>query len=249
MSSHDGLRTIQIRGDFPAVVSTAGRVRWAAGPPLPSDVRARVAGCMATLRREHIPVLDVELGVTYPLVRIVPACWWRELRDGSGGTPHARVAPIETDAGWVYGVQVAAASLLEMSAAQREGLLAHEYQHYVWMTLQAHDAMRADAGSIGTDIPGYDHSFEAYEAADKVVAVDDTWLSPRLAELARAIESQARTAAKTRLTSAILENWVQADLPIEKYVEGYNFAVNAFLLDEEIIRRAESNARKSQWVN
>src|SRR5688572_29694265 len=118
------------------------------------DVAARIAGAAQHLRREIVPTLTKHLGVTFPFVLVKRVCWLHKLGDGTGGMVKARMGPLGLpDGTGIWAIQVSAVALLEYSDDLMAGLLAHEFLHYVWFTLES-------AEQVGEDLDLADDSFE-----------------------------------------------------------------------------------------
>ena len=171
--------------EFRDFINATGRVIVLPSPeqPLPLDVRVRVADQARWLRREKIPALDAEIGHLFPLVVIHPSCWTRLSADGTPGIlSHARVGPFETSAGTVFAVHVAAASLLAFERELFDGVLAHEFPHYVWFSLRVIDAARAGMETVDLNVRGYSESItnvQKYRRLDKQLAVPASANGPK----------------------------------------------------------------------
>jgi hypothetical protein len=212
--------------------------------PLPLDVAATLAGRVRWLRRE-VEVLDAEIGVKYPPVEIVPVFWLHELRDGTMGDVPGRVTPRPYDTSNRYVVQIAAPALLEYGDDFIVGVLAHEFLHVVFDTLNVAHRAQANPSVRTIRRPGekeYAGSWSDYRRIDAEWQVEPgTWLTPRLqrlAALAEAIGAAFVDAAVARIKS----NWIDKGLPVERI--DLKFEVHGIALDPAIIERAAVLATK-----
>lgn len=212
------------------------------------SVRARIAGEVQWLRRELIPRLDAELGVSFPPVIVFQECWRNEKEKGFGpGFALGRVAPFPFDGCHWFTVQLPAASLLSFQRDLVEGVLAHEFLHYVWWSLGVQRAHATGAVTLEQDIPGYlDGSADDYQRLDRTQAVEASqWLSERLQVLVRRIENSDSREVMAGL-QRIQTDWVNKDLPVVSLVD-LRFHVDGLLAtDKNLMEVAQRSERGHQ---
>lgn len=208
------------------ILRKLGRVRVEFEAGIPLSLRPAFRKRAAWLR-DLLPRLDDELGVAYPLVLVDPAVLRAKLDDGNTTTLHAAVGPFATSWGVLWSVRLSAATLLGLSEELIEGLLGHEFKHYINSSLM-------HSGDF--TIENYAENLEQYRRLDAQVAVPNTWLSPRLASLtARIDDPNDPWSAEWQLWA--IDHW----LPVGGLVRSIDLNFNvkgALRLDDAIVRRA-----------
>jgi hypothetical protein len=204
---------------------------------LPLDVAATLAGRVRWLRGV-VARLDAELGITYPPVEIVPALWFDQLADGTRGDVPGRVVPRPSGDSHRYVVQVTAPALLEYGDDLIEGVLAHEFLHVVFNTLEIVRRAEADPSlrRIDTVNEAYTKSWSDYRRLDAEWQVDPTgWLTPRLQRLASSVDDDNNPALRAAI-ARIVSHWIGNDLPVTK--PDLHYSVDGITIDFEIVDRA-----------
>jgi hypothetical protein len=206
--------------------------------PLPIPTRATIAAIVQQLRRETIPRFEYELGVPCPFIAIFPVCWFRRLADGSEGITHGQVGPHDTGSSlWIYAIRIPASSLLTLDAELVEGVLAHEFLHYAWETIELHRRNIID-GQTNVDftMPDYHTDHSNYLRLDRKQRVEPAdWLPPRLAALAARVENhndEGMKAARARLEYAAAAGVPPCQSPTDYSLDG------RFALDGHVLARA-----------
>lgn len=216
--------------DFP-------RVSILKEPKLPLEVAAAVAGRAGWLRHA-VEAIDVELGLKYPPIEIVPVFWLHELRDGTSGNVPGCVMPRPWEAFNRFTVQITAPALLEYGDDLIRGLLAHEFLHVVYETLEVvrtSESSASDGTARKSSQQEYEESWAHYRRIDADWQVDaGGWLSARLQRLAALVEREDGpvSAAIARIKST----WVDNGLPVEKI--DLKFEAHGIAVDTAIIERA-----------
>ena len=116
-------------------------------PALPLDVAAALFRRVRWLRLD-LETIDAELGLRFPPVEVVPVCCMRTLRDGTRRNVVGRVRLRPCGGVDRFTVQLPAPVLLEYPDDLIRGILAHEFLHVVYWTLEV--ARFAEANPGGT---------------------------------------------------------------------------------------------------
>jgi hypothetical protein len=224
--------------DFTALIGRLKRVQVEHCADLEVGVAAQIAGRTRWLRHTCIPRFDAELHVTFPLVVIKPVCWFHELGDGSSGMVKGRVGPFQTVNGAVWAVELSCVVMLEYSDAMIEGVLAHEFLHYVWLTKEMAAQAENGANKIDLGSDAYVKDYTHYRRIDANRAVHaDKWLTSRLLDLMTAIEASESSLIRTA-HARIAKNWIEPRLvPVERLDPTFSYD-GTFVLDEELMRQA-----------
>lgn len=219
--------------------AVSGRVRVERRSGIGTDVRVRMAAAAQTLRHTVLPRLDSELGVTFPLVSIAPVCWFHQMADGDGGLVSGRVGPLACGDRFVFGVLVCATPLLEYPEPLIEGVLVHEFLHYVWWTRRVEAAQRGGEATIDLSNDGLYRDYAYYRQHDGDRAADpSTWLSARLRFLLGQVEDENSPELKAA-RERVAVKWVKPGL-LDVEPVSLQFAVNGtFVLDEQILSKSE----------
>jgi hypothetical protein len=214
---------------YAAVMHKSGRVKV-----LKSDIglSSRIESRAKWLRRKCLPRLDDELGVSFPLVVVHPVLWRFSLQ-GAEGTAHGGVKPFLTAAGNVIAVHLSAASLLAYPDRLVDGILAHEFLHYVWITGQI------ASGQTDLCADNYSGDFAQYVARDRLDAADPTeWLTERLKQATSTVEQGPDDHAARWM----VKHWAQAGAPVEMLEVGFS-AEGEYLLDATIVDRLRGDTQ------
>jgi hypothetical protein len=201
--------------------------------PLPGSVAAALKR-QATVLEGRLQQLDAELGLAYPPVDVLPVF----LRvPGEARVVHARVilksfADINR-----FRVEMLAPSLISLADNEDllDGILAHEFLHYVWLTVAA---MQAALGPLDSRALKHDDNYpENYEALDHARQVPpEGWLTPRLQRLMMRAEDETSDECHS-LDQSIIDDWVLCDLPSSPLSPDFEFR-DKLVVDEGIFKRA-----------
>ncbi len=204
-------------------------------------LRAHLLPRVRTLR-EIVPRLDRELGLSVPPIEVVPECWHQSPADGNTGFAHASVFPSDRSAVRVFTVRMSGASLVAFDDDLIQGILAHEFLHYVWDTIKL--ASRISGASETVDLMDheYDTSFDSSRERDVLLQVNpDEWLSPRLIQLCKRAEDSDDPAVDKAMEALV--RWYQEGLPTTAVDTGYRTR-GRFCLDDRVVARAHELASR-----
>jgi hypothetical protein len=188
-------------------------------------------------------------GLTFPMVVIQPTAWYHDLGPGGRGLAKACVKPyVLSDEGAVMAVHLSAVVALEFHDEWMiEGLLAHEFLHYVWTTVEIHKRFGAGQTVIGDWYrDGYDNNWNDYKLGDKELqAPAESNLSKRLIELMTTFEDSTNrdvAAANQR----IYDGWVKTrKLVIERLESRFQYSGTIFV--DETLKEASCRATVARF--
>jgi len=185
-------------------VTGVGRVTVKPSPirPLPWSVAAALKR-QASVLEGRLQQLDAELGLAYPPVDVLQV-FWRV--PGEARVVHARVILKSfADINW-FRVEMLAPSLISLADNEDllDGILAHEFLHYVWLTLAA---KQAALGHLDVRALKHDGNYpESYEALDHARQVPpEGWLTPRLQRLMMRAEDETSDECRS-LNQSIIDD-------------------------------------------
>ncbi len=216
------------------------RVRHDKSRPLPMAIRQDLKRHADALG-ERLPALDTEIGIYYPPIE-VPSIAWTSY-DAAGrlmSMPLARFLPLQFGKTYRLAVEVSPAALLAFGGSQLlDGVLAHEFLHYIWTTIHY---LKKGSGLIPADSPESLEAenvadYEDYKRKDKALQVSpEEWITERLADLVN--RAEASEAAEMRfIQSSMVDTWVKKDLPVEPI--DMRFSLKGMLdLDSAVIAKA-----------
>jgi hypothetical protein len=167
----------------------------------------------------------------FPLIIVEPRLYSRRLDGGQTATAHAAALPLTIGSDVVFGVRLCAPSLLAHKSEVIEALLAHEFLHYVWMTVSK------TPNSLLDHYPGSD--WATYEVEDaRAAAAQERWLSPRLSAAASDLH-RALDADWDVFSREWNRNWASAGFATELIESLEVRARGNLVLDEAVQRRHE----------
>ena len=135
------------------------------------------------------------------------------------------------------GVEISGASIRVLSDELIQGVLAHEFLHYVHATLSIHQSRHSGSVAIGPGV-GYLNNWSTHRRHDASTQVSpEEWLSKRLAGLAERIEDDSSIEI-TEALSWLWTGWVEADYPVERGVRQIDEPQLTMVIDEDSIARA-----------
>ncbi len=215
----------------------AGVGRVTVKPSLIGPLRGSVTAALkrqATVLEGRLQQLDAELGLAYPPVDVLPVFWQVP---GEARVVHARVILKSFTDINRFGVEILAPSLISLADNRDllDGVLAHEFLHYVWLTIAA---KQAALGHLDHHAPKHDDNYpENYEALDHARQVPpEGWLTPRLQRLMMRAEDETSDECRS-LDRSIIDDWVLCDLPSSPLSLDFEFG-GKLLVDESILERA-----------
>jgi hypothetical protein len=171
------------------------------------------------LRRECIPRLDAELQTDFPLVVIHPTAWVMTTDDGRHGITYAYMGPFAIEPALaVFAIHLSGAAAIAMGETLIEGLLIHEWLHYVWSSLRGLEG-EAKPGAVQEPVDltaeGLFTTAASYEAVDRTIGVAvELWLTNRLQNLLRRADDN-QDAGIVDGQRHIVAAWMQLGLPVE----------------------------------
>ncbi len=222
--------------DFAQELARRGRVSIRGGNmALRAHLLPRIRGL-----RDIVSQLDHELGVSVPPIEVVPECWHQSLGDGSAGFAHASVFPVERDSVRVFSVRMSGASLAAFDDDLIQGIIAHEFLHYVWDTITFGSKVSEGSGTMDLMVHEYETTFDSRRERDVLLQVDpDEWLSPRLIRLCRRAEDSKDPAVDTAMEALV--RWYEDGLPATTVSTGYATR-GRFCLDDRVVAKAREIA-------
>jgi hypothetical protein len=220
-------------------IARIGRVKLVEFPGVldAATVRAAIQGSERIAKR--ISEIDAEIGFTYPPIEILPRCLVTSWEDFVFGRTAFRT--FEKQAYMV--VQLSTPTILAFSDQQLDAVLAHEFLHYVWSTI---DFMLAagptiDGIAISKTVDkhvNYLKSEGSYEALDlQQQAKDSHWLTARFLDLHRKISGAGKHQLITNSALDVFRDWVQRGYPTERVDPEYRYQ-GPLTLDDRLIARA-----------
>ena len=220
--------------ESPDDITRVRLIKPSAGP-LAEFLGARLFARTQTLRG-RVADLDRELGFRYPTIEIIPVCF-RTSAD-KDAVVFARTTYRCFEGTTRIVVQVSALTIVGFSDDEVDGVLAHEWLHYVWQTIEFAKAVRptptGDLISSPNDSTNDAVSFDEYTRDDSQRQVEDSsWLSERLARLCRRITHSGPG------ESGLLayREWLRLGYPTEMMSLSHRFT-GSIDLDETLVARA-----------
>jgi hypothetical protein len=216
--------------DYLALVSKLRRVRRETKTLLPAGLNAQLLGRIEWLRRTVLR-LDTELGVTFPLIVVGTAFRQHSFPDGSTGIVHSAVGPFPSKWGAVWSVWLNPASLIALEEEAIEGVLAHEFLHYVW------ESIRTSEGLMDSTTDALDRDYAYYKGRDQEAMVTEShWLTPRLWSLKARAEAIDASLEGAQLRDWILNEWKPVGAAVELIDPRYKCA-GKIMVDEDLVAR------------
>lgn len=216
-----------------------GRVRLVGFPDsLPPSLVRRIRERSEFLAN-RIDNLDAEIGFTYPPIEITPRCI---VGPWEGHVVFARKSfRTFNETGYII-VQISAPSILAFSADRIDAILAHEFLHYVWDTINFLSYATEINGVLVSNVidehPDYMKSEESHDVLDSErQAVDVNWLPMRLVELHRRLSGPNKNLFIKPSMLEVFEKWLRRAYPTEKIDPDYRYR-GPLNLDDALVARA-----------
>jgi hypothetical protein len=225
---------------FKDEIVKVGRVRLFGFPGQLDSSMAHTIRERSELLAKRINDVDAEIGFTYPPIEILPYCI---LTPWEGDVIFARKSFRNLEEEGYIVVQLSAPTILAFPDEQLDAILAHEFLHYVWDTINFLSA--AAPGTQGVLVstpedkhPDYMKSSESYEAIDlDQQAVDSDWLPARLVVLYRRLSGSKKDLFIEGCMLDVFREWLRRGYPTKKLDPDYRYK-GPLNLDEAVIERA-----------
>lgn len=218
-----------------------GRVRLIEFPGKLDPSMIRTISERSELLEKRINDIDAEIGFTYPPIEILPRCI---LTPWGGDVIFAQKSFRRfAEEGYIV-VQLSAPTILAFTDERLDAILAHEFLHYVWDTINFLSAATPEAEGILVsrtidEHPDYMKSSESYPGLDSdQQAVDLDWLPARLVVLCRRLSGSEKDLFIESQMLDVFREWLRRGYPTEKLDPDYRY-LGPLNLDEAVIGRAK----------